>query len=77
MANIDPESYSVLRHGGASQARACAELGVSFGRGEVLESLFRGVRGGSGADAMRPRFARHAQHVAAVLAAGGYPAIAR
>ena len=67
----------MLRHGGASQARACVELGVSFGRGQVLEALFRGVRGGGGPDAMRPRFARHEQHAAAVLAAGGYPALRR
>jgi hypothetical protein len=77
MTNIDPDGYSVLRFGGASQARACAELGVSFGRGAALEARFLRRRTGVGPDAMRPRFARHERHVAAVLAAGGYPAIAR
>jgi len=75
MANIDQTSYNVLRRGGASQGRACAELGVSSGRGQALEALFRGLRGGRGPDAMRPRFARHEPHVAAVLAAGGYPVL--
>jgi len=75
MANIDQSSYTVLRCGGASQARACAELGVSIGRGQTLEALFRGRRGGRGPDAMWPRFARHEPHVASVLAAGGYPVL--
>jgi hypothetical protein len=77
MENIDPNGYSVLRFGGASQARACAELGVNSGRGQALEARFLRVRGGEGADAMRPRFARHAKHVEAVLSAGGYPAMPR
>ena len=75
MENIDQTSYNVLRHGGATQARACAELGVSSGRSQALEALFRRLPGGRGADAMRPRFARHDSHVAAVLAAGGYPVL--
>jgi len=74
MANIDRESYSVLRYGGASQRRACAELGVSFGRSEFLEMRLQRRRG-AGSDAMRPSFARHAAHVAAVMAEGGYPVL--
>ena len=77
MVNIDPNGYLVLRFGGASQARACAELGVNSGRSEALEARFLRMRGGAGADAMRPRFARHERHVQAVLEAGGYPAIRR
>jgi hypothetical protein len=77
MTNIDPNGYSVLRFGGASRTRACAELGVSSGRGAVLEARFLRARGGAGPDAMRPRFARDEKHVAAVLAAGGYPAMPR
>lgn len=77
MENIDRETYSVLRHSGASQARACAELGVSSGRGLVLEALLHVARPGAGCDRERPRFARHDRHVADVLAAGGYPVLAR
>lgn len=73
MANIEQDGYSALRHGGAPQARACAELGVSSGRGQLLEAWFRRRGGGPGSDAMRPSFARHAAHVRAVLRAGGYP----
>ena len=71
------QSYSVLRHGGASPARALAELAVPFERELELEALFKVRRPGKGGDAMRPKFARHAQHVAAVVAAGGYPAMPR
>lgn len=73
MANIEVLNYSVLRCGGASQGRACAELGVSFGRGLVLEASF--LR--RDPDAVRPRFARHARHVKAALAAGGFPVLKR
>ena len=75
MAHFVHESYSVLRQGGASQARACAELGVKSGREVVLEAVFQALRPGKGGTGGRPRFARHTQHVADVLAAGGYPAL--
>ena len=76
MAHIDLERYSVLRQGGASQARACAELGVNSGRGSRLEAIFQRwpERGGTSG---RPRFARHRRHVETVLAAGGYPVLER
>ncbi|WP_133255279.1 hypothetical protein [Phenylobacterium kunshanense] len=67
----------MLRHSGATQARACAELGVSSGRGQVLEALLRVARPGAGCDSERPRFARHDRHVAAVQAQGGYPVLSR
>lgn len=70
------QTYSVLRHGGASRARACAELGVPFDYSGALEARFQVRRPGQhGGDAMRPRFARHGRHVAAVRAAGGFPAL--
>lgn len=75
MANIEQETYLALRHGGASQAKVCAELGVSFGRSKALERRLRSRRPGEGADSMRPRFARDARHIAAVMAAGGYPTL--
>jgi hypothetical protein len=78
MANIDQQTYSALRHGGASQARACAEMGVSFGRVSALEAQFLvRARRRFGGEAALPAFARHDRHVAAVLAAGGYPALRR
>jgi hypothetical protein len=77
MEQIDRESYAVLRQGGASQARACAELSVNSGRGLMLEAVFRATRPGKGETGGRPRFARNARHVESVLAAGGYPVLAR
>ena len=70
-------SYAVLRHSGASQGRACLELGLPAESGRQLEARFRVRRPGQGADAPRPRFARCDLHVAAVLAAGGYPVLSR
>jgi hypothetical protein len=75
MANMDQQTYSALRHGGASKARACTELGVSYGRGAELEQTFRRHRAHAPSEAMRPRFARHDRHVEAVLASGGYPVL--
>jgi hypothetical protein len=71
------QAYAALRHGGASQARARAELALSVERAAELEARFRVRRPGEGPDAMRPRFARHQLHVATVLKQGGYPAIPR
>lgn len=71
------QAYAALRHGGASQTRARAELALSAESAAALEARFRIRRPGQGADAMRPRFARHQAHVAAVLAQGGYPVIPR
>jgi hypothetical protein len=42
-------------------------------RGERLEKLFQARRGGGVDDPMKPRYAKHGRHVAAVLAEGGYP----
>lgn len=75
MANIDQETYSTLRHGGASCDRACAELGVNSGRGQALEALFQVARPGGGHG--RPKFARNEAHVRAVRAAGGYSVLSR
>jgi hypothetical protein len=70
------QSYFVLRHGGASAQRACAVLGLGEAPGRTLEALFQVRRPGKG-DPMLPRFARHGRHVAAVCAAGGFPALPR
>ena len=70
-------TYAALRHSGASQGRACVELGLAPERGRQLEARFRVPRPGQSADAARPRFARCALHVAAVAAEGGYPVLRR
>jgi hypothetical protein len=68
-------SYAALRWGGASQERARLELGLTPGRAQQLEALFGVRRPGRDGSPMRPRFARHEGHVAAVMAAGGCPAL--
>ena len=75
-SEIDPHtlaraSYAVLRRGGTAPSPAAAQLGLAPGLAERLERLFR-ARCGGGPE--QPRFARHGAHVAAVLAAGGFPA---
>jgi hypothetical protein len=70
-------TYAALRQSGASSSRAGLELGLSAGEQHQLEALFRVRRPGLGCDAVRPRFARCAQHVAAVRHAGGYPVLCR
>ena len=61
-------TYAVLRQGGAPQERAAVELGLPATRVRVLEAGLR---------RHRPRCGRDAVHVAAVLAAGGYPVLDR
>ncbi len=70
-----PSTYAALRYGGASQSRAQAELAITQREAGMLERVFRVPRPGKMLDRMRPRFARHDEHVAVVLAAGGYPAL--
>ena len=70
-------TYTALRYGGAPEARARAELGLSAAKARELEALFRVQRPGPTGDTTRPRFARSAEHVAVVLAAGGYPVLCR
>ena len=72
------QRYFVLRHGGASAARAGAELRLPERLARSQEALFQVRRPGTSAgDAMRPRFARHERHVAAARAAGGFPVLPR
>ncbi|MFI4965802.1 MAG: hypothetical protein ACHP9T_10580 [Caulobacterales bacterium] len=68
-------SYAVCRHGGAPPDIVRIQLALPPETAERLERLFR-ERPGGGADAMRPRFARHEAHVRAVMGQGGYPALA-
>jgi hypothetical protein len=65
-------SYAALRYEGAPPPLAQAALDLSPATAARLERLFK-ARPGGGADAMRPRFARHSAHVRAVLAQGGFP----
>jgi len=68
-------SYSACRHGGAPPQIAAVELALPAETAARLERLFL-ARVGGGVDAMKPRFARHAAHVRAVLALGGFPTLA-
>ena len=74
-AQLLADTYAVLRFGGAPPASAQAELGLSEPGVRWQETLFRLRPRGHGEEAMRPRFARDARHVAAVVRAGGYPAL--
>lgn len=68
-------AYAALRYGGAPPESAQIQLDLATSAAGRLERLFR-ARAARGADAQRPRFARHAAHVAAVTEAGGYPVLA-
>lgn len=68
-------SYAVCRHGGAPPELVRIELALPADTAARLERMFR-ARPGGGTDPMRPRHARHAAHVRAVMAQGGYPALA-
>lgn len=70
-----PSTYSALRYSGASAERAQAELRIGSDHARKLEAIFRVARPGKALDRMRPRFAQHDAHVAAVRAAGGYPVL--
>lgn len=65
------QSYSALRQGDAPPSRAAIELDVDARQIRTLERRLACPILGSG----RPRFARHAEHVAAVHRAGGYPVL--
>ena len=65
-------SYAVLRYEGLPPPRVRDALGLAEETAARLERLFQAKPGGGG-DPMRPRFAHHAAHVAAVTAEGGYP----
>ena len=67
-------SYAVLRYEGVPPPRVRATLGLPEETAARLERLFQ-ARPGGGTDPMRPRFARHAAHVRAVGAEGGYPVL--
>ena len=68
--------YAASRHGGAPPDLVAVELALPARAAAELERLFQ-HRPGRAGDAMKPRFARHAEHVAAVMAEGGYPALVR
>lgn len=74
LATLASASYAAFRHGGAPPDLVRVQLELPTETAERLERLFH-VRPGGGADAMRPRFARHEAHVRAVMAHGGYPVL--
>ena len=67
-------SYAALRYQGVPPPQARDALDLPEATAARLERLFL-ARPGAGPDPMRPRFARNAAHVAAVLAQGGYPVL--
>jgi hypothetical protein len=67
-------SYAACRHGGIPPDVACVQLELPAATAAQLERLFL-RRASGGANAMRPRFARHAAHVRATLSEGGFPAL--
>ena len=67
-------SYAALRYQGVPPPRARAMLELPEATAARFERLFL-ARPGAGPDPMRPRFARHGRHVAAVMAQGGYPVL--
>jgi hypothetical protein len=67
-------SYAALRYQGVPPPEAKAALELPEATAARFERLFL-ARPGAGPDPMRPRFARHALHVAAVTAQGGYPVL--
>ena len=68
-------SYAACCFGGAPPDIVRVQLELPAETAVELERLFR-ARPGGGAHAMRPRFARHEAHLQAVMAEGGYPALA-
>jgi len=73
-STLASKSYAALRYEGIPPPRVRAALGLAEATAAELERLFL-ARPGGGDDPMRPAYARHARHVAAVLAEGGYPAM--
>jgi hypothetical protein len=73
-ATLASASYAALRYQGLPPPRAQAFLGLSGETVARLERLFL-ARSGGKVDPMKPRFARHAAHLRAVLAEGGFPVL--
>ena len=76
ISTLASASYAVLRQGGSTPETARRLLDLPIATADRFERLFR-ARTGGGADPMRPAFARHAVHVRAVLAQGGFPVLRR
>ena len=74
LLTLASRSYAVLRYEGLPPPRVRDTLGLAEETAARLERLFQAKSGG-GDDPMRPRFAHHAAHAAAVTAEGGYPAM--
>jgi len=75
MTPATQSDYATLRRGGAPPDIAKAQLSIPAGMAARLEGHFRARAARGAGDAELPRFARHEQHVAAVMAQGGFPAL--
>jgi hypothetical protein len=68
----DGQDYAVLRQTGSSPRRAAEQLQLSGESPQRLERAFQARRALGEGDRQLPRFARHDEHVDAVLAEGGF-----
>ena len=68
-------AYEALRRGGGDPAAVRRQLGREAAAAARLEAAFRARAARGVGDAHLPKFARHAQHVAAVMGEGGFPAL--
>ena len=72
---VNAQDYAVLRQSGTQASRACAQLGLTDVQAARMErQLRRRVAAGIGDDQL-PKFARHGDHVRAVMAQGGFWAL--
>jgi hypothetical protein len=66
------QDYAALRQIGTPAGRAMTELGLELRQARRMEASFRAKTQRGGGDIQLPKFARHGEHVAAVLAEGGF-----
>lgn len=66
------QDYAALRQTGTPARRAQLELGLANGQARRLEAGFRGKTARGAGDLQLPKFARHEEHVRAVMAQGGF-----
>jgi hypothetical protein len=66
------QDYAALRQIGTPAGRAMTELGLGVRLARRMEASFRARTHRGGGDLQLPKFARHEEHVAAVLAEGGF-----
>lgn len=66
------QDYAALRQTGTPAGRAQIELGLPNGQARRLEAGFRARAARGAGDLQLPKFARHDDHVRAVIEQGGF-----